>query len=97
MKKSVVGFPRIGKERELKFASEKYFKGEINESYLEGVAAKLREYGLKKQQEAGIDFISSNDFSFYDNVLDTAVLFNIIPDRYKELGLNKLEFAMARG
>ncbi|MBO5610923.1 MAG: 5-methyltetrahydropteroyltriglutamate--homocysteine S-methyltransferase [Eubacterium sp.] len=99
MKKSVVGFPRIGKDRELKFASEKYFKGEINESYLEGVAQKLREYGFKKQQEAGIDFISSNDFSFYDNVLDTAVLFNIIPERYKKLGLSELGtyFAMARG
>ena len=99
MKKSVIGFPRIGKERELKFASEKYFKGEINESYLQGVAQQLREYGLKKQQEAGIDFISSNDFSFYDNVLDTAVLFNVVPKRYKELGLSELGtyFAMARG
>ena len=99
MKKSVIGFPRIGKDRELKFASEKYFKGEINELYLESVAKELRAYGLKKQQEAGIDFISSNDFSFYDNVLDTAVLFNVIPERYRELGLSELGtyFAMARG
>ena len=99
MKKSVIGFPRIGKDRELKFASEKYFKNEINESELRSVAADLRAYGLKKQQAAGIDFISSNDFSFYDNVLDTAVLFNVIPDRYKELGLSDLGtyFAMARG
>ena len=99
MKKSVIGFPRIGKDRELKFASEKYFKEEINELYLESVAKELRAYGLKKQQEAGIDFISSNDFSFYDNVLDTAVLFNVIPERYRELGLSELGtyFAMARG
>ncbi len=99
MKKSVIGFPRIGKDRELKFASEKYFKNELDETALQKVAAELRAYGLKKQQAAGIDFISSNDFSFYDNVLDTAVLFNIIPDRYKELGLSDLGtyFAMARG
>ena len=99
MKKAVIGFPRIGKDRELKFASEKYFKNEINETILEGVAKELRAYGLAKQKEAGIDFISSNDFSFYDNVLDTAVLFNIVPDRYKELGLSELGtyFALARG
>ncbi len=99
MKKSVIGFPRIGKDRELKFASEKYFKGEINELYLESVGKELRAYGLKKQKEAGIDFITSNDFSFYDNVLDTAVLFNVIPERYRELGLSELGtyFAMARG
>ncbi len=99
MKKSVIGFPRIGKDRELKFASEKYFKNEIDETALQEVAAELRAYGLKKQQAAGIDFISSNDFSFYDNVLDAAVLFNVIPDRYKELGLSDLGtyFAMARG
>ena len=99
MKKSVIGFPRIGKERELKFASEKYFRGEITEAELEAVAKELRAYGLKKQQEAGIDFISSNDFSFYDNVLDTAFLFNVIPERYTALDLSDLGtyFAMARG
>ena len=51
------------------------------------------------QKNAGIDFISSNDFSFYDTVLDTAVLLNIIPKRYKELDLSEIDtyFAMARG
>ena len=99
MKKAVIGFPRIGKDRELKFASEKYFKGEVGEDFLFETAKELRAYGWKKQQEAGIDFISSNDFSFYDNVLDTAVLFNVIPGRYKELGLAETDtyFAMARG
>ncbi len=99
MNTSVIGFPRIGKNRELKFASEKFFKGEIREEELRQTAAELRAYGWKKQQEAGVKFISSNDFSFYDNVLDTAVLFNIVPKRYKELGLTELEtyFAMARG
>lgn len=99
MKTSVIGYPRIGKDRELKFASEKFFNGEIRENDLLDVAKNIRKSDLLKQKEAGITYISSNDFSFYDNVLDTAVLFNIIPRRYKDLGLSELEtyFAMARG
>lgn len=99
MKTSVIGYPRIGKNRELKFASEKFFKGEVTEVELLETAADLRKGYLLKQKEAGISFISSNDFSFYDNVLDAAVLFNIIPARYRSLGLSSLEtyFAMARG
>ena len=80
-KTSVIGFPRIGKARELKFASEKFFKGEISEAELQNVAAEIRQYGWQKQKAAGIDFIPSNDFSFYDNVLDTAFLFGIVPER----------------
>ncbi|MCR5029334.1 MAG: 5-methyltetrahydropteroyltriglutamate--homocysteine S-methyltransferase [Fibrobacter sp.] len=96
---SVVGFPRVGKNRELKFASEKFFKGEVSESELQKTAAELRLYGWKKQQAAGIAYIPSNDFSFYDNVLDTAFLFNVIPERYRNLGLSDLEkyFAAAHG
>lgn len=99
MKTAVIGYPRIGKNRELKFASEKFFKGEATEAELLETAAELRKGYLLKQKEAGISFISSNDFSFYDNVLDAAVLFNIIPERYRSLGLSSLEtyFAMARG
>lgn len=96
---SVIGFPRIGKNRELKFASEKYFKGEISASELEKTAAELRSYGWKKQADADISFIPSNDFSFYDNMLDTAFLLGAIPARYKALGLSPLEtyFAAAHG
>ena len=79
---SVTGFPRIGKKRELKFAIESYFKGELAAEELEKTAASLREYGWKNQQAAGITFIPSNDFSFYDNVLDTAFTFGIVPERY---------------
>ena len=95
----VIGYPRIGKDRELKFASEKFFKGEIDEAGLLEVAKNIRKEDLLKQKEAGISCISSNDFSFYDNVLDTAFLFNVIPQRYKDLGLSELEtyFALARG
>ena len=99
MKTSVIGYPRIGKNRELKFASEKFFKSEISEKDLQLVAAELRKDSLLKQKEAGINFISSNDFSFYDNVLDAAFLFNIIPERYSSLDLTELGkyFAAARG
>lgn len=99
MTTSTIGFPRIGKLRELKFATQKYFKQTINESDLRQVAANLRKEHLTLQQARGIDFIPSNDFSFYDQVLDAAVLFNIVPERYRELGLSELDtyFAQARG
>ena len=99
MNTSVIGYPRIGRNRELKFASEKYFKGEIGEAALKITASSIRKENWLVQKEAGITYISSNDFSFYDNVLDTAVLFNIIPGRYKALNLPPLDtyFAMARG
>ncbi len=99
MKTSVIGYPRIGKDRELKFASEKFFAGEIGEEELLKVAKEIRKGDLLKQKEAGISYISSNDFSFYDNVLDAAFLFNVIPQRYKDLNLSDIGtyFAMARG
>ena len=99
MKTSVIGFPRIGTLRELKFASEKYFKKEITADELLTKGKELRKIHWNTQKEAGIDFISSNDFSFYDILLDTAVLFGIVPKRYKELNLSELDtyFAMARG
>ena len=99
MKTSVIGFPRIGTLRELKFASEKYFKKEITADELLQTGKELRKIHWNTQKEAGIDFISSNDFSFYDILLDTAVLFGIVPKRYKELNLSELDtyLAMARG
>jgi 5-methyltetrahydropteroyltriglutamate--homocysteine methyltransferase len=99
MNTSVIGYPRIGKDRELKFASEKFFSGGIDEADLQDVAKTIRRDDLLKQKEAGITYISSNDFSFYDNVLDTAFLFNVIPQRYKALRLSELDtyFALARG
>ena len=99
MKSSVIGFPRIGRDRELKFASEKFFKGEISEDSLLETAREIRKSNIVTQKNAGIDLISSNDFSFYDNVLDTAFLFNVVPQRYLDLDLSDLEkyFAAARG
>ncbi|MEN6325908.1 MAG: 5-methyltetrahydropteroyltriglutamate--homocysteine S-methyltransferase [Syntrophomonas sp.] len=99
MKTAVIGYPRVGTLRELKFATEKYFEGVITKVELEDTASLLRQRHWQTQKENGIDFIASNDFSFYDNMLDTAVLLNIIPQRYRELRLDHLDryFAMARG
>ena len=77
MQTSVIGFPRIGTLRELKFASEKYFRGEIGAQELLQTAAQLRKIHWSMQRNAGIDYISSNDFSHYDAVLDTAVMLGI--------------------
>lgn len=99
MSTSVIGYPRIGSLRELKFALEAYFKGEKTEDEIKALAKELRKEHLTTQKNAGIEFISSNDFSFYDNTLDQAVLINIVPKRYRELELSELEkyFAIARG
>ena len=99
MKTAVIGFPRVGTLRELKFANEKYFRGEIDAQELQNTAKELRRIHWSTQKDAGIDYISSNDFSFYDMVLDTAALLGIVPERYRELQLPALDtyFAMARG
>ena len=99
MKTTIIGYPRIGNLRELKFASEKYFRGEIMASGLEKTAREIRNYNLEIQKKSGLDFIPSNDFSYYDGVLDTAFLLNAVPERYTSLGLSKLDtyFAAARG
>ena len=99
MKTSIIGYPRVGSLRELKFASEKYFKNAISVEELQSVAAELRHKNLILQKNSGLDLIPSNDFSFYDTTLDTAFLLNIIPKRYKELNLPLLDtyFAAAKG
>ncbi|MBQ9894800.1 MAG: 5-methyltetrahydropteroyltriglutamate--homocysteine S-methyltransferase [Ruminococcus sp.] len=99
MNTSIIGYPRIGNLRELKFASEKYFRKEITASELEKTAKEIRSYNLELQKNSGLDNIPSNDFSFYDGVLDTAFLFNAVPERYTSLGLSVIDtyFAAARG
>ncbi|MBR9647996.1 5-methyltetrahydropteroyltriglutamate--homocysteine S-methyltransferase [Clostridium tyrobutyricum] len=98
-KSTIVGYPRIGVNRELKFAVESYFKGNIDSNELFSTGKKLRDEYWSKQKESGLDIIPSNDFSYYDNMLDMAFLLNIIPQKYKDLGLSPLDtyFAMARG
>lgn len=99
MQASVIGYPRIGTLRELKFACEKYFQDKINAEQLNQVARSLRNKHWMTQKKHNIDYIPSNDFSLYDHMLDTAALFDLIPERYRALKLNTLDtyFAMARG
>lgn len=99
MKTSIIGYPRIGGLRELKFASEEYFRGEINANELEQTAKQIRLHNLELQKNSGLDFIPSNDFSYYDGLLDTAFLLNAVPERYTARGLSQLDtyFAAARG
>lgn len=95
-----IGYPRIGPKRELKVALENFWKNDISEAELQTVAKDLRRKNWQTQKENGVDLISSNDFSFYDQVLDTICLLGAIPKRYKwdgkEVSL-KTYFAMARG
>ncbi len=93
----VTGFPRIGEKRELKFALENYWSGKTDFAEVEKVAATLKARHWRYQKEAGIGFISVNDFSLYDNMLDTAVMLGAIPQRFQGLEGEALYFAMARG
>lgn len=97
---NVSGFPRIGPARELKFATESFWRGESSEADLQQVAREIRIANWKRMSDAGIDLIPSNDFSFYDQVLDTIALVGAIPERYGwkggDIGLEDY-FAMARG
>lgn len=99
MRTSIIGYPRVGALRELKFAIEKYFTKEISSDELQSTAKEIRKTNWLNQKALGHDFIPSNDFSFYDNMLDTAVLFNIVLESYSSLKLPALDiyFAMARG
>ena len=99
VKKAVIGYPRIGEKRELKKVSEDYFKGIVLKDELQAKAKEIKIKNWKLQREKGIDFISSNDFSFYDIFLDTAYSLNVIPARFKELDYDEIDtvFAMARG
>lgn len=98
-KLSVIGYPRIGAQRELKKWTESYFADKLSVEELQENAASLRKRHWSIQREAGIDLIPSNDFSFYDSMLDMAVLLNVIPECYQNLNLNPLDtyFAMAKG
>lgn len=83
MTTSIIGFPRIGENRELKFNTEKYWRKEITEDQLQQAAKQLRLEHWQLIKNAGINGIPSNDFSFFDTTLDTAYLFNIIPNTVK--------------
>jgi 5-methyltetrahydropteroyltriglutamate--homocysteine methyltransferase len=97
---SNLGFPRVGSNRELKKALEAFWKGAISEQELVQTASELRKKHWKLQQDSGIDLIPSNDFSFYDHVLDMCCTLGCVPSRYnwdgETIDLNTY-FSMARG
>ncbi|UCF81216.1 MAG: 5-methyltetrahydropteroyltriglutamate--homocysteine S-methyltransferase [Acidobacteriota bacterium] len=95
-----LGFPRIGRRRELKKATEGYWKGAVSEKGLREAAREIRRANWIFQKDAGLDSIPCNDFSFYDHVLDAVALLGAVPPRYGwKGGTVDLDtyFAMARG
>ncbi|PZX46007.1 5-methyltetrahydropteroyltriglutamate--homocysteine S-methyltransferase [Algoriphagus chordae] len=98
-----LGYPRIGSRRELKKACEQYWSGKITSADLLTAGENIRKANWQFQKDSGIDLIPSNDFSFYDQVLDMSLMVGAIPERYHEVILQKggneldLYFAMARG
>ncbi|MBN8435810.1 5-methyltetrahydropteroyltriglutamate--homocysteine S-methyltransferase [Priestia flexa] len=96
---ATIGYPRIGRNREWKKAIEAYWKQETTEAELHNQLHELYVNQLRIQKDKGIDFVSVGDFSYYDHMLDTAVMFNIIPARFKKQNLSALDtyYAMARG
>ncbi len=98
-----LGYPRIGSHRQLKKACEQYWAGKISIDELNHVAHTIKVDNWKTQLDAGIDLIPCNDFSFYDQVLDTSLLLGVIPERYSPVlkihrnSETDLYFAMARG
>ncbi|KZT74329.1 5-methyltetrahydropteroyltriglutamate-homocysteine S-methyltransferase [Daedalea quercina L-15889] len=96
---SVLGFPRIGGNREVKKAVEAYWAGKISADELTKAAADVRKTSWTNLKERGVDLIPSGDFSLYDHVLDHSAAFNVIPKRYTGHNLSALDvyFAMGRG
>lgn len=92
-----LGFPRIGKNRELKFALEKYWQQDISQANLLETAAVLRQQHWQDQQS--LDFVPVGDFSFYDQVLDASFMLDNLPSRVKNLPVGELDnyFRLARG
>ncbi|CAG8694323.1 11236_t:CDS:2, partial [Acaulospora colombiana] len=96
---SVLGFPRIGANREVKKAVEAYWGGKISADDLQRTAAETRKTNWTTIKDQGVDIIPSGEFTLYDHVLDHSTAFNAIPPRYQGLDLSDLDvfFAMGRG
>lgn len=96
----ILGFPRIGSHRQAKKAVEAYWREEISQTELEKIGYQIQEYNWKIQADAGLDYITVGDFSWYDHVLDTSAMLGVVPERFGsingQVGLNTI-FCMARG
>ncbi|MCM3781852.1 5-methyltetrahydropteroyltriglutamate--homocysteine S-methyltransferase [Neobacillus mesonae] len=82
VKSSVLGYPRIGAQREWKKALEAFWSGKLEEADFQNQLREIRLNHLQKQKDKGIDLIAVNDFSYYDQMLDTAAMFGIVPKRF---------------
>ncbi|WP_086236680.1 5-methyltetrahydropteroyltriglutamate--homocysteine S-methyltransferase [Campylobacter porcelli] len=96
-KSFVTGFPRIGEQRELKFALESFWAGKTSFNEVQNVASELKKRHWGYQIDAKVDLISVNDFSYYDLMLDNIITFGAIPPRFAGLSGYDLYFSMARG
>ncbi|MEE3743868.1 5-methyltetrahydropteroyltriglutamate--homocysteine S-methyltransferase [Campylobacter porcelli] len=96
-KSFVTGFPRIGEQRELKFALENFWAGKSSFGEVQKVASELKKRHWNYQIDAKVDLISVNDFSYYDLMLDNIITFGAIPPRFAGLSGYDLYFSMARG
>ncbi|KAI2631662.1 cobalamin-independent methionine synthase [Xylaria nigripes] len=96
---AILGFPRMGVNRDLKKATEAYWAGNLSQADLLAEAKRLRLAHWKIQKDAGVDIIPSNDFALYDQVLTHIQDFGAVPKRYSNAGLNRVDeyFAMGRG
>ncbi|MEV6861738.1 hypothetical protein AB0M44_12140 [Streptosporangium subroseum] len=94
---TVLGYPRIGPRRELKRALESYWGGRSTDEDLHGVGSGLREESWRRLDALGLGASPSNTFSYYDQVLDTAMLLGAVPKRYRGRSAEDTYFAMARG
>jgi len=96
-KSSILGYPRIGEDREWKKALEAFWAGKIEEAELNSRLKEIRLNHLKKQRDKGIDLIPVNDFSYYDQVLDTATMFGIVPKRFAYAGSGPVPLSVYYG
>lgn len=94
----ILGYPRIGEKRELKFALEKYWRGEIEQAELKQVGATLRHSNWSTQADAGLEYVAVGDFAWYDQVLTTTLLLGHVPKRHRD-GFPDLDtlFKVGRG
>lgn len=100
IKSHILGFPRIGANRELKKGVEAYWRGEIDQQSLESIGQHIKESNWKIQHDAGLDYVTVGDFTWYDHVLDTSALLGVIPERFGKIEENldiNTYFCIARG
>ena len=98
MRTHILGFPSMGRQRELKQALESFWRGDTSAQDLTGTAHQLQESHWAIQREAGLSYVTTGDFSLYDRMLDTSLMLGAVPARFAHCGKDALTryFALAR-